>query len=317
MTNTMRGFVFATLAGVCWGTFGTFVGVLSGMGFSETGIGILGPGLMVIFFLCRILILKPQVLKVDIRRIILYISVGVVGVIGSTWCYAVALSKGVPLGVASILTFLNYFIVVIFSRIIWKNKITPIKIISGIATIIGIAFILNVFGTLAASAAGLFWMAIVVFSFAGGFLLCKYAVDLGYDYDAYLMYTNLFAVIILSFINPPWSVVNEIQVNVGVHGIPAILAVIGLGLIPMVSSYYFLMTAYGYLEAPLVIIMYSLDPVVASILGLIIFGQSLVPFQIFGIILVLAALVWLQLTERALERKRFMEHQDPVKIIVT
>ncbi|MCR6544350.1 DMT family transporter [Dehalobacterium formicoaceticum] len=293
---------------------------LSSFGFSETAIGILGPGLMVIFFLTRILIRKPQVLKVDVRRLVLYISVGVVGVVGvlgSTWCYAVALSKGVPLGVTSILTFLNYFIVVLFSRIIWKNKITPIKIVSGIATIIGIAFILNVFGTLAAPAEGLFWMAIVVLSFAGGFLLCKYAVDLGYDYDAYLMYTNLFAVIILSFINPPWAVVSEIQINVGVHGIPAVMAILGFGLIPMVSSYYFLMTAYSYLEAPLVIIMYSLDPVVASILGFLIFGQSLVPFQIFGIFLVLAALVWLQLTERALERKQFREHQDPVKMIVT
>lgn len=303
MTNTMKGFVFAILAGVCWGTFGTFVGFLSSFGFTETAIGILGPALMVIFFLVRILIQKPHVLKVDLRGLIIYILVGVIGVIGSTWCYAVALSKGVPLAVASILTFLNYFIVVIASKILWNNKITLVKIFSGIATIIGIAFILNVFGTLAAPAEGLFWMAIVICSFAGGFLLCKYAVDLGYDYDAYLMYTNLFAIIVLSFMNPPWSVVNEVILNVTTHGFPALLAILGFGLIPMVASYYFLMTAYGYLEAPLVIIMYSLDPVVASILGLVFFGQSLITWQIMGIIIVLAALIWLQLTERAQEKK--------------
>ncbi|MEL7565864.1 MAG: DMT family transporter [Dehalobacterium sp.] len=317
MTNTMKGFLYAILAGVCWGTFGTFVGFLIGFGFTETAIGILGPALMVIFFLIRILIQKPQVLKVDLRGLIIYILVGIIGVIGSTWCYAVALSKGVPLAVASILTFLNYFIVVIAARILWNNKITPVKILSGIATIIGIAFILNVFGTLAATAVGVFWMTLVVFAFAGGFLLCKYAVDLDYDYDAYLMYTNLFAVIVLSFMNPPWSVVNEVTTNVGAHGLPAVLAILGFGLIPMVLSYYFLLTAYGYLEAPLVIIMYSLDPVVASILGLVIFGQSLTLFQVFGIAIVLAALTWLQLTERAQERKLLAEADNSVNNVLT
>lgn len=107
MSNTMKmkGFVFAILAGVCWGTFGTFVNFLIGYGFTETAISILGPALMVIFFLARVLIRKPQTLKVDLRGLIIYILVGVIGVIGSTWCYAVALSKGVPVAVASILTF--------------------------------------------------------------------------------------------------------------------------------------------------------------------------------------------------------------------
>lgn len=313
----MKGFVFAILAGVCWGTFGTFVNFLIGYGFTETAISILGPALMVIFFLARVLIRKPQTLKVDLRGLIIYILVGVIGVIGSTWCYAVALSKGVPLAVASILTFLNYFIVMIAARILWNNKITLAKIFSGIATILGIALILNVFGTLAASAIGLFWMALVIIAFASGFLLCKWAVDLGYDYDAYLMYTNLFAIIVLFFMNPPWSVVGEIITNVQAHGFPVILAILGFGIFPMILSYYFLLTAYGYLEAPLVTIMYSLDPVVAAILGLLIFQQSLIPSQVLGIVIVLAALTWLQLTERAQEKKLLEQAENPANQTVT
>ncbi|MEL7565859.1 MAG: DMT family transporter [Dehalobacterium sp.] len=315
MSNTAKGFLFAVLAGVCWGTFGTFVRFLIGYGFTETAISILGPALMVVFFLAKVLIQKPQSLKVDLRGLVIYILVGVIGVIGSTWCYAVGLSKGVPLAVASILTFLNYFLVMIVARILWNDKITSVKIFSGIATVVGIALILNVFGTLAASMTGLFWMGLVVISFAGGFLLCKYAVDLGYDYDAYLMYTNLFAIIVLSFLNPPWSVVGEITTNVHAHGFPAILALLGFGLIPMVGSYYFLLTAFGYLESALVVIMYSLDPVVAAILGLVIFRESLGILQVLGIIIVLAALAWLQLSERAQEKKLEEARLNPVNQI--
>ena len=192
MSKTMKGFIFAILAGTCWGTFGTLVSFLASFGFSETAIGILGPALMVVFFLARILIQKPHVLKVDLRGLIIYILVGIIGVIGSTWCYAVALNKGVPIAVGSVLTFLNYFIVMIAARFIWNNKITIPKVFSGILSI---------------------------------------------------------------------------------------------------------------LEAPLVNIMYSLDPVVASILGFAIFKQSLTVFQFIGIVVIFGSLTWLQLAERALERK--------------
>lgn len=298
MSKAIIGVIFASLAGICWGSYGTFVAILSGLGYSETSIAIFGPAVMVIFFLICALVKNPQGLRLNKKGIIIYLAVGLVGVIGSNWCYAKGITAGTPVAVASVLTFLNYFLVVIIARVVWKNKITPPKIISGIVAIIGIIMILKVWTTLAITTSGLLWMIIVIIAFAIGYSLCNYAVDQGYDYDAYLFWTNLIAIIALSFMMPPWGIAAEITASVSAHGIVSIIALLGLGLIPMVGSYFFLLRAFANLEAPLVVIMYSLDPIVAALLGYFVLGQSLSFVQIIGMGVVIAALAWLQLTER-------------------
>ncbi|TWH45115.1 DMT family transporter [Sporomusa sp. KB1] len=301
-SKILIGFFIAMVAGVCWGSFGTFVKLLSSYGFTESAIAILGPAMMVFFYSIRAFLRDRQLLLVSRRQLLVLIAVGFLGVIGSNWCYAVALGKGIPLAVASIITFLNYYIVIIVSRIIWKNKITPVKVLSGLAVIVGVALMLDVFGTMTVTAAGLFWMGLTVIGFASGYLLVRHALDIGIDSDVYLAYTNLFGIIGLSFTNPPWDVVSEVIVNVHAYGIPALLAVLGFGLIPQVTSFYLMLKSYNYLEPGLVVIVYSsFDPITVSILGYLIFGEILKMLQILGIGIVLGAVIWLQLAQQAEE----------------
>ena len=304
MSKSVMGIIYAALAGICWGTYGTFVAILSNMGYSETTIAICGPAVMVLFFLICALVKNPSGLKLNKKGIIIYLAVGLVGVIGSNWCYAKGITAGTPVAVASVLTFLNYFLVVVIARVVWKNKITPAKIISGIVAIFGIVLILQVWTTLSITIHGLLWMITVIVAFAVGYSLCNYAVGEGYDYDAYLFWTNLVAIVALSFLMPPWGIVAEISVSVSHHGAVSIIALLGLGLIPMVGSYFFLLRAFANLEAPLVVIMYSLDPIVAAILGYFVLGQPLSVIQILGMGVVIAALAWLQLIERKEQKTR-------------
>lgn len=307
-SKTLTGFIIAMVAGVFWGTFGTFVKLLTNYGFTESAIAILGPAMMVIFYAIKTYLKDPKLFLVNKEQLITLIAVGILAVIGSNWCYAVALGKGIPLAVASIITFLNYYVVIIVSRIVWKNKITPVKILSGLAVIFGIALILDVFGTIAATSEGLFWMALTVLGFASGYLLVKRAIDIGIDTDVYLAYTNLFGIIGLSFTNPPWNVFSEVVTNVHAFGLPATLALLGFGLIPQVASFYLLLEAYNYLEPALVVIVYSsFDPITVSILGYLIFSESLTLLQILGIVIVLGAIIWLQLAQQAEEQAQAEE----------
>ncbi|TWH45120.1 DMT family transporter [Sporomusa sp. KB1] len=313
-SKTLTGFIICMVAGIFWGTFGTFVKLMTNYGFTESAIAILGPAMMVIFYAIKAYCKNPQLFLVNRQQLIVLIIVGVLAVIGSNWCYAVALGKGLPLAVASIITFLNYYLVIIGARIIWKNKITPVKILSGIAVIGGISLILDVFGTLTATAAGLFWMGLTVCGFAAGYLLVRHAMDIGIDTDIYLAYTNLFGIIGLSFINPPWDVVSEVIANTQAFGLPAVLALLGFGLIPQVASFYLLLEGYNYLEPALVVIVYSsFDPITVSILGYLLFGETLTMLQILGIIIVLGAIIWLQLAEQAEERK--LAQQNKVSLV--
>ena len=79
----------------------------------------------------------------------------------------------------------------------------------------------------------------------------------------------------------------------------------------MIGSYFFLLIAFTNLEAPLVVIMFSLDPIVAAILGYFVLGQPLSLIQILGMGVVIAALAWLQLIER--EKQRTREDNQPTQ----
>ena len=51
------------------------------------------------------------------------------------------------------------------------------------------------------------------------------------------------------------------------------------------------------MEAPIVVIIFALDPIVSSILGFFFLDQTLNFIQILGMVIIIAGLVWLQLTE--------------------
>lgn len=296
--SKLIGFMFASSAGILWGTYGTFVAILSQFGFSENAIATFAPiGMILLFFLFAI-IHNPKGLIPNKKQLIVYIAVGIIGVLGTNLCYAYAIQSGVSVSMASVISFSNYFLVMIFSRLIWNIKITKDKLFAGIGTIIGIMLVLQVWTDPALSLIGAIWTIILTITFAISYTLANLAID---DYktdpDAYYFWTNLIGFIILIFIIPPWDCIGEIATCYSSHGIICIIALIGFCLIPQTGSFYCLGRAFQYLEPPSVVIMYSLDPIVASILGFVVLGQNIEIIQILGIIIVLASISLVQIRD--------------------
>lgn len=317
MSNIQKGLVLAGLGGICWGTFGTFVMLLSNIGFSETAIAVFCPISLIILFLIFGLIRNPSGLALNKNRFIVYLIVGVFGVFGTNLGYALALSTGLSVGIASVITFTNYFIVMIVSRFVWKTRITASKIGAGILCVIGIFILLQAWTELAIPLVGLLWILFVTITFAVGYCMCNYAQnDQGTDPNAYFMWTNLIGFIVTCFFNPPWSVFSEITSVVSGHGMYAILLLLGLALIPQVGNYYCTWLALGYVGPAPVAIMYSLDPITAAILAYIVLGQSLNIFQVIGIGIIIASLIWLQLAEQKEEsQQKTSEIDSPAEAI--
>lgn len=299
MNSKAIGFILAAVSAMAWGTYGTFVSLLAKLGYTDTTIAAFAPIMLILFFLISVLIRNPKGLMLTKKRILVFITVGVIGVLGTNVCYVMALSAGLSLGIASVITFSNYFLVMVFSRIIWKVKITKVKIIAGIAAVIGIFLVLEAWAGLAVSLLGLVLIFVVMLSFAISFTLCNYALnDLGTDPDAFYFYINIIGLIGMLILSPPTAILGEISASVSTYGFISILAILGFGLIPQLLSYFCLGRAFLHIDAPSVVIMYGLDPVVATVLGFLLFGQSLSLIQLLGIAVVIAALICLQLAER-------------------
>ncbi|MEE0777339.1 MAG: trimethylamine methyltransferase family protein [Bacillota bacterium] len=305
------GMFSAAFAGALWGTYGTFVTLLSGYGYSETAITAFAPISLILFFLISALIRNPKCLIPTKRNLLIYIICGLIGVLGTNLCYAMALSAGLSVAIASVITFANYFIVMVFSRIIWKVKITPAKIIAGIGAIFGIMLLLQVWTDCSVTTTGLLIILVVTMTFAISYTLTNLSLnDFHSDPDAFYFWINLVGFVALLFMNPPWNVIHEITASVGTYGFVSIATLIGFCLIPQVGSYFCLGRSFLYLDPPSVVIMFSLDPVVAAILGFFVLGQSLTLVQLLGMAIIIASLICLQLADKKAAQKEASISQE-------
>lgn len=291
------GLIFAVLAAVLWGTYGTFVTFLVGYGFSETAIAVFAPIGLIVFFLIAALINDRRSLILSKKQFICMLAGGIIGVTGTNVLYAAALGTGFSVGMASVITFANYFLVMIASRFIWKIKITPAKIGAGIIALVGIALLLQIWTEMSFSSIGLILMICTACTFAFAYIITPIAFDFGAKPDSFYFWINLIGFIITCCVNPPWSVFSEVSSVYAAAGIIPILLLLGLMLVPQFGSYFFLGRAMQKMEAPIVVIIFALDPIVSSILGFFFLDQTLNFIQILGMVIIIAGLVWLQLTE--------------------
>lgn len=302
MNKMVKGFILAGISGAAWGTYGTFVSILSRLGYSETAIATFAPVMLIVYFFISAFLRNPQGLKPNRKQLVVYIVCGLIGVLGTNLCYALAIANGLSVAIASVITFSNYFLVMVISRFVWNVRITTVKTIAGIMAVGGIFLLLEAWSGLSMTTMGLLFILIATLTFAASYCLTNYAInDLGSDPDAFYMSINVVGFVALLFFNPPWSVLNEIRSSVAAYGFVSILALLGFGLIPQVLSYFCLGRSFLYIDPPSIVIMFSLDPIVAALLGFFILGQTLAAVQILGMAIIIGALIWVQLSERKIQ----------------
>lgn len=311
MNGKIKGILLASSAAICWGTFGTFVTLLSNVGFSADSIAVFCPIALIFLFLISELIHNPKGLKLNKKTFLTCLIVGITSVCGTNLFYVWALSNGISVAVASVITFCNYFIVMVASRFIWKAKITLPKIAAGILALFGVCLLLEVWAGLSIAVIGLIWIIVVTITFAVGYLGNAIAVvNQEMDVDSFFFWINLLGFIPLAFISPPWAVFHEIGVCVANHGIYAVLLLLGLCLIPQLGNYYNEGRAMKYISPAMVSIIFTFDPITAAILGFLVLGQSLHVVQIIGMLVTIAAVIWVQLIEIKETKQALVESNE-------
>ncbi|MEL7565767.1 MAG: DMT family transporter [Dehalobacterium sp.] len=290
------GFVLAILSAIAWGTNGSFCIALSNLGLSTANIAILAPAFNLIFFFFLLLFRNPKAFKVSGKMLFFLLADGVMSSV--TNISFVNSVKYFPVGIVSTLIFCNTFVIMILSRIVFKHKITLGKIFAAMISLFSVGLVLNVFHHgFDFNHLGLLWIASSIIFWSFMVIIEKYLLENGVDGNAILFYMAFFAVIILSISSPPWTLFSNIYSASTNTGGLALLVVLGYGMIPQVGSYFFYIKGLKYIEPSYVQVAFSLDPVTASILGFIFFGQSLEISQIFGILLILIVVGYIQFKE--------------------
>lgn len=283
---------FIIAAGILWGAIGIFVRRLNSSELSSLDISLIRSVCSAIILLTIHLIIDAKGMRIRLKDIWMFIGTGIFSIVFFNSCYFTAMNY-TSLSIAAILLYTAPAFVMIMSIILFKEKLTPAKLAALVLSFTGCIFVSGLFSenSLSLSTAGL------LFGTGAGFGYALYSIFGTYALKKYkpltmATYTFLFACIG----SLPFSDIPHIYSVFKADSSLLIYAVL-LGIISTVLPYLLYNLGLKYVPAGTASIMASVEPVSATLWGLIIFNEPMSIWNITGLIFVLASIVLLNLTK--------------------
>ncbi|MDP4083818.1 MAG: EamA family transporter [Bacillota bacterium] len=280
---------FIALSAALWGVIAIFVRALSKVGFSPMEIVtirvVTATLLLAIFGIFQ----KTNQMKIKLLDVKLFIGTGILSIVFFNWCYFTTINK-MNLSIAVILLYTAPAFVTVLSFLFLKEKVNKIKLLSVMGTLMGCMFIaginkseVSVLGLLTGLGAGFGYS---LYSIFGKFALRKY------ESFTVTFYTFLFAsiaLIPLTGIWKKWSLFSNWDV---------LLWGMGLGLFPTVIAYFLYTRGLEKIETSKASIIATIEPVVATLLSVFYYKESLGAMQLIGIFIILLSVFLVNLSSR-------------------
>lgn len=306
MNNNQRqsrniGTVSIISAGILWGTMGLFVRGMNAGGLYAMDIVLLRSLFSALIMLFVLLFMDKKLLIIKVKDIWCFIGTGIVSLTLFNVCYFTTIQR-TSMAVAAILLYTSPVFVVLMSAVLFKEKITPLKIVAMIIAFIGCVFVAGIIGS-GQPVMSMQGIAIGVCSGIGYALYSifgRYALERGYKSPTISFYTFLFATLGSSIFVSAGEATNKI---INGDSVRLLLLIIGIAVVATVLPY--LLYTYGLskVENGKAAIMVSVEPVMAAVLGMIVFKEVLNLTGYIGVIMVLVAITLLNLPDVSLKQK--------------
>ena len=279
--------VFVLAAGTLWGLMGIFVRKLGTYGFSSLQIACLRILFGAALFLMITGIFRRELLKIRFRYVGLFLGMGLLSLLLFTVCYFTTIHLA-SLSVAAILLYTSPIWVMLLSAVCFREKITGRKLlcaamafggcvlVSGIGSAASLSPMVIVTGLMSAVGYGLY-------SIFGTFALRKYQPL------TVTTYAFLFGAVGAAILCKPAEIVTVIASAPNPAGL--VLFLIVTAFVTAVLPYLLYTVGLSHMRASAAAIMASIEPVVATAVGALVFGEGLTIPAFAGIALVLGAIV--------------------------
>lgn len=287
------GPILIILAACFWGSMGIFVRKLTAYGFTSIQIVAIRVTLAALIFSLILLIKDCKGFKISPKDIPLFLGLGLGSILFFTVCYFAAITM-MPLSTAAILLYTSPFWIMFMSVLFFHEKMNAVKIIALIMAFGGCVLVSGISGegvTLVGLLLGLgSGLGYGLYSILGTIALKKYSP---YTVTAY---TFIFAAVGSWFICRPkdmatkfatadnllWLIVFCFLTALITAVIPFLLYTLGLHMV----------------EAGKAGILATVEPMVATIIGIVFFSEKLTLFSGLGILLILVAVIILNLKKK-------------------
>lgn len=289
----MNKYVGAVLgAGFAWGFMGFFTRHLSEFGIDSSGAIIVRCGLGALCFGILILITGASQFKVKLKDFWCFIGTGLLSLLFFTFCYFNAINM-MSLSSAAILLYTAPTIVMLLSAVLFKEKITKTKLVAAALAFAGCALISGITGGVSLTLSGLLFGLGSGFGYALYSIFARYALQRGYSSNTINFYSCLLAALGAAVI---WGTNGCIKAMVSSPR--AMFWCAGVGILSCFLPY--LLYTYGLtgLENGKASVLASVEPVVASLLGIFFYHEKMTLPSFIGVVLVLSAVVLLNMKNK-------------------
>ncbi len=286
--------VLIVIAGCLWGTMGLFVRYLSVQGLDSMQICTVRSILTAVLLTAALGVFKPALLKVRLRDLWCFAGTGIASVLFFNYCYFKCMSV-TSLSVAAVLLYTAPFFVIVFSYFLFKEKIGLRKTAALVLAFLGCVLVSGVFsqgeavpvsGLLLGLCAGVGYALYSVFS--------RYALQRGYHSLTVTAYTFLFAAaggaLITDF--------TPIAQAVGAAPAATLGFYILFAAVSTLLPYICYTKGLGAIENGTASVLASVEPVVATVIGIFVFHEALTLSNAAGMALVLTGMVILNPVRR-------------------
>lgn len=282
------------IAASLWGTMGLFTRTLTELGFTTIDLMFSRASMTALALIIYFLLFDRNKLKIKFKDFPIFVLTSLISSILFNFCYINAINTG-STGIASTLLYTSPIFVTIISAAIFKEKITTIKIIALILSFTGCIFVSGIIGS-----GGVISPKSFFFGIASGLTYGLYSIfsKIGLKKYSPLTFTAYTFLTSTLFLLPFGIKTVDKTISFGGRGV---LFILTFAFATNVIPYICFTSGLKYMDAGKANITATIEPVVATVLGILLFKESFDVFSGIGIFLVLISAIILNIKKNRLE----------------
>ena len=288
--------LYIIIAGCFWGSMGLLVRPLNKIGITTMEIVALRSCETFLIMAVISLIFNRKAFRIKIKDIWIFAGTGILSVVFFNFCYFKTITL-TSLSVAAVLLYTAPFFVMVLSGFFFKERISWIKIAAMILAFVGCACVTGMInGQMNLTLGGIGFGLLSGFGYALYSIFGRAAINKGYSSDTITLYTFLMASVgVLPFIK-----ISHVIQSFSNQRLMISYTVVMVFVVTVIPYLTYTKGLIG-MESGRAAVIASVEPVAATIIGMIVFKERPALLTIIGIILVLLSITWINLGEKHTE----------------
>ncbi len=284
-----KAFLYIILAGVLWGTSGLFVTALAPLGFSSMQMTAARGIVSLICFLGYALIFNRKLFAQKPMSLLLFLGSGI-SLFGTAFCYYTSMQL-TSVSTAVVLMYTAPIFVTVFSVAFLGEKLTKLKVLAIAMMIVGCCLVSGIIGGLKFDVLGILIGFLSGILYSSYNILTKIEMRRGCEPASAAMYNFVAMSVIATSVCDPVSMIDLID------SWWAIALLVGMGVATTVLPYLFYTMAMKDLPAGTASSLGVVEPLAATLFGMMFLSQIPDLLCALGIVVIVAAIFLLEMTE--------------------